>query len=220
VGRAAQPPNRPGDAVAPSTADATIARSPLAPLDRLLNQARQSSPRVLNQTTTAQLATDLELEAARATFYDNPAADEVNRLIGSDALSVGQEVFFRQGKFAPDDPRGLALIAHELTHIDSARDNFLRRPAASPAEERRAVANEMRVLREAGISARPAPVAPKNPLPGVPTGLKTATGNRFEEVGDAQEKSDGLSDGQLAKLRDLLYQDLRERLRIDHERGA
>jgi Domain of unknown function (DUF4157) len=223
VGPATQPSNPAGDVVAPSIADATLARSALTPLDRLLNQARQSSPRVLNESTRAPLATYLELDAGRATFYDNPAADEVNRRIGSDALSVGDQVFFRQGRFAPDDPRGLALIGHELTHVDSSRDDVLtRRPAtpASPAEEGRAVANEMRVLHEAGISARPAPVALENPSPAAATGFKTAEGDRFEEIGDAQADSDGLSEVQLTKLRDMLYHDLRERLRIDHERGA
>jgi hypothetical protein len=46
-----------------------------------------------------------------------------------------------------------------------------------------------------------------------------ATG-RLEEVTPVGDSGGGLSEPQLAELRELLYRDLMERLRIDRERGA
>ena len=113
----------------------------------------------MSESARSALVGFLGLDVGQTRFYDNAAADELNRRLGSDALSMGRQVFFRQGRFEPGDPHGLALIGHELTHVHAGLTGFPRPPApgpASQAEERAAVANELRVLREVGVWARPA----------------------------------------------------------------
>jgi len=216
----------------PSIAAGPETRSAVPSLEaRLLDRAAQSSPRILSESARSALAGFLGLDVGQTRFYDNAAADELNRRLGSDALSMGRQVFFRQGRFEPGDPHGLALIGHELTHVHAGLTGFPRQPApgpASQAEERAAVANELRVLRELGVSARPAargeaaPPAPAaaNPTSAPAAGVKMAATGRLEDVQPEEDTGGGLSEQQLAALRELLYRDLMERIRIDQERGA
>jgi Domain of unknown function (DUF4157) len=198
-----------------------------SPEARLLEQAGQSSPRILGERARSELAGSLGLDAGQIRFYDNAAADELNRRLGSDALSAGRQVLFRQGRFEPGDPRGLALIGHELTHVDSGRAGHPRQPAPDPAsraEERAAVANELRVLRDAGVWARPTARVEATPAAEgysttPPAGVKLAATGRLEDVSPEQDQP-GLSEQQLAELRERLYRDLIECIRIDQERGA
>ncbi len=185
----------------------------------------------MSESARSALVGFLGLDVGQTRFYDNAAADELNRRLGSDALSMGRQVFFRQGRFEPGDPHGLALIGHELTHVHAGLTGFPRQPApgpASQAEERTAVANELRVLREVGVWARPAArgvVAPPalaaaNPTSTPAAGVKMAATGRLEDVQPEEDAGGGLSEQQLAELRELLYRDLMERIRIDQERGA
>ncbi|MEX2081795.1 MAG: DUF4157 domain-containing protein [Dehalococcoidia bacterium] len=38
------------------------------------------------------------------------------------AVTLGRRVFFREGRYAPDTPAGLALIAHEAVHVGQYRE--------------------------------------------------------------------------------------------------
>jgi hypothetical protein len=39
------------------------------------------------------------------------------RVHRADAVTVGPDVFFRQGQFRPREPRGFGLLVHEATHV-------------------------------------------------------------------------------------------------------
>jgi hypothetical protein len=82
--------------------------------------------------------------------HDGDAADEAARTHRADAVTVGSEVFFRQGRFKPRDPAGFALLVHEATHVvERFRPGASWRRAttgAAAAEEQRALAGELSVL--------------------------------------------------------------------------
>ena len=44
-------------------------------------------------------------------------ADESARSIDALAYTVGSDVVFRSGQYAPDTPTGQRVLAHELTHV-------------------------------------------------------------------------------------------------------
>jgi hypothetical protein len=44
-------------------------------------------------------------------------ADESARSINAQAYTVGTDVVFQAGKFAPETPTGIHTLAHELTHV-------------------------------------------------------------------------------------------------------
>lgn len=74
-----------------------------------------------------ELATRRDLEAhlghsfADVRVHCGPAADRAARRVGADAYTVGSEIFFRAGQYAPTSRAGRALLAHELTHTVQQR---------------------------------------------------------------------------------------------------
>ena len=45
-------------------------------------------------------------------------ADRSARLLGAEAVTIGEEVLFRSDRYAPDTDAGRTLIAHELSHVE------------------------------------------------------------------------------------------------------
>jgi len=54
--------------------------------------------------------------------------DQVCRAFGDRALTVGSDIFFREGAFAPHTPEGLRILAHEVAHVVQQH----RGPVAAP----------------------------------------------------------------------------------------
>ncbi|WP_330231185.1 DUF4157 domain-containing protein [Nocardia sp. NBC_00508] len=54
------------------------------------------------------------------TVHDDRTADGLARAHGADAVTVGDEIHFRSGRFAPQEPDGFALLAHEAWHAAAA----------------------------------------------------------------------------------------------------
>jgi hypothetical protein len=50
-------------------------------------------------------------------IHTGPKADESARAINAQAYTIGSNVVFQSGKFAPDTPTGMHTLAHELTHV-------------------------------------------------------------------------------------------------------
>ncbi|MEH2226938.1 eCIS core domain-containing protein [Nostoc sp.] len=44
-------------------------------------------------------------------------SDQLNQSIQARAFTTGQDIFFRQGEYAPESHGGKELLAHELTHV-------------------------------------------------------------------------------------------------------
>jgi hypothetical protein len=44
-------------------------------------------------------------------------ADRLNASLGAVAFTTGRDIFFRHGAFAPEQPQGRELLAHELAHV-------------------------------------------------------------------------------------------------------
>ncbi|NEO86320.1 MAG: DUF4157 domain-containing protein [Spirulina sp. SIO3F2] len=50
-------------------------------------------------------------------IHTDNTADQLNQSIQAKAFTTGQDVFFRQGAYAPESQGGQELLAHELTHV-------------------------------------------------------------------------------------------------------
>ena len=55
-------------------------------------------------------------EAPGARIHTGPAAADTARRAGAHALTVGADILFAAGRFAPQAPEGTALLGHELRH--------------------------------------------------------------------------------------------------------
>lgn len=159
--------------------------------------------------------------------HDGPAADALTRAAGADAVTVGRDVHMRHGRYAPDRERGLALLAHEATHVAAALDPgpAWSRATGEAEEERSARHLERLVLGTAvpaaaatpplpslGASGSPAPAqSPSAPAPTAP-GVRTAATDR--EVGPTAVGPD------LQSLRRSVVADVMRQIRTEFERGG
>jgi hypothetical protein len=173
---------------------------------------------------------DLRIPAVR--IHTGQAADATARRFHADAVSLGPDIMFRAGRFAPDSASGLGLLGHELTHVAQARSDRSAAPldrAALDREEAVALENEKRVLQRA--TAKPGMTANLATLPR-PTPLRAPThapAPRAASVdravapsadGDAVSSAPELSAQQLGALKEVIYRDLMDRIRTEFERGA
>ena len=49
--------------------------------------------------------------------HTDGTANSLNRSLNARAFTTGQDIFFRQGEYQPDNQTGQTLLAHELTHV-------------------------------------------------------------------------------------------------------
>jgi hypothetical protein len=72
--------------------------------------------------------------------HADATADSLNRSLEARAFTTGQDIFFKQGEYAPESSQGQELLAHELTHVVQQKDaSSIQRdaeehPHASPSE--------------------------------------------------------------------------------------
>ncbi len=71
----------------------------------------------LEQGTRQDMETALGHDFAGVQVHTGPAADDLNRELSATAFTTGEDVFFRDGAYAPGSRDGRELLAHELTHV-------------------------------------------------------------------------------------------------------
>jgi hypothetical protein len=188
----------------------------------------------LDPTTQAQLTGLLRQPIPAVEVHTSGAADELTRQYHADAVTYGEHILLRAGRFAPQTPRGLALLGHEVTHVaqqlaDAEPGSF----EPSPAEQERvARQNEQAILRQQSGTASTAtsawPALPTAPRPSVLDAPVAAPALQAAEVdrplgivnGMPNNGSLELTERQLRQLKETIYRDLRERIRTEFERGA
>ncbi len=89
------------------------------------------SPAALRRTLIAQGGAGEGLEAAlrrkmrphlafdpvQARLHRGVAAADAARALDAEAFTIGPDIFFAAGRYAPDTRTGLGLLAHEVTHV-------------------------------------------------------------------------------------------------------
>ncbi len=53
---------------------------------------------------------------ANVKIHADGHADQMSKAVNARAFTTGHNVYFRQGEYTPQSPKGLHLLAHELTH--------------------------------------------------------------------------------------------------------
>ena len=205
----------------------TAAASGKQPLQTALETPQTLAPQVSNY-----LSGVLRMQIPAVKIYTDQAADRIARQFDADAVSFGQHILFRAGRYDPHRPRGLALLGHELTHAANARmagqaPSF---PGQSPEfEETVALRNEQAVLDHASFPAaaaswersglRTIPPAQSAPLKLPPR--TAATGRDLDVPHNADSPaSPVLAEEHMTRIKDEVYRDLMDRIRTEFERGA
>lgn len=154
-------------------------------------------------------------------------ADRQARRHQADAVTLGRDVYFRTGAFDPGTTQGMALLAHEATHVAwkaGARLADEASPASQSVVEERAALN---VERSAlGVNTRPTStpqrVTPQAaPLASTtsPATVKAAAASRDLDT-DPMPRAAEIPDSQIRSLKEDLYRTLLDKMRSDFERGA
>src|SRR5262249_27725203 len=71
----------------------------------------------LEQDTRSLMEGRLGEDFGDVRVHTGSQADESARSINAQAYTVGTDIVFREGKYAPDTQSGMQTLAHELTHV-------------------------------------------------------------------------------------------------------
>lgn len=85
-----------------------------AAVGSLLGSARSGKP--LPPTVRAKAERKLRTDLGDVSVHTDSAAGDYARKLGAEAVTVGRDVFFRDGAPDPSTSRGARLYVHELTH--------------------------------------------------------------------------------------------------------
>ncbi len=168
--------------------------------------------------------------------HHDGAADALARTHHADAVTVGTDVYFRDGRYRPDDERGFGLLAHEATHVlallrpDAAWNRAT--GAGARAEEEHALGRERDAVNGRrspvppagfgiGAMAGPAPLAGPTAHPArAAAGPVAAAATPMRADTDRDTTAPAQPPLDLAALRRDLLTDLMRQLRTEFERGG
>ena len=95
----------------------------------------------LDSRTRAFMESRFRAEFGHVRIHTDREAAAAAVALGADAFTLGPDIFFAAGRYAPETPRGQRLLAHELTHVlqqvaERPREGIYRVGAPGDAEER------------------------------------------------------------------------------------
>jgi hypothetical protein len=85
-------------------------------LETSIQQARQGGQPLsddIRQPMEQAFGTDF----SSVKIHTDSQSDQLNQSVQARAFTTGQDIFFRQGEYAPQSNGGKELLAHELTHV-------------------------------------------------------------------------------------------------------
>jgi hypothetical protein len=71
----------------------------------------------LTSTVREPMENAFGFDFGRVRIHDDTEGDRLSRSLEARAFTSGEDIFFRQGAYAPNSPSGKKLLAHELTHV-------------------------------------------------------------------------------------------------------
>lgn len=171
------------------------------------------------------------VEAVRV--HDDREADLMARSHHAKAVTMGSDVFFREGMLRPLEPRGLALLAHEATHVVQALrpDAAWRRATLGGVQEEETEAQgSERAMLNASRNFRPAFDTPsvrpsRNGGRSHKFAAQSPVARPMKSDADsapvaASPKETPSAGGGLEEMRRTLFRDLLSHIRTEFERGA
>ena len=81
---------------------------------------------------------------SEAIIHTGPYADELARSMNALAVTLGEDIFFRNGSYTTSTERGRAILSHELTHVGQYENQQIKGTANIEEMEREAEAGEHR----------------------------------------------------------------------------
>jgi len=70
----------------------------------------------MDQATRAQMESGFGADFSNVRIHTDNTAVQMNKEMGAQAFTTGNDIYFNNGKYSPDSQNGKTLLAHELTH--------------------------------------------------------------------------------------------------------
>jgi Domain of unknown function (DUF4157) len=100
----------------------------------IVNEVLRSPGQRLDATTRAFMEPRFGSDFSHVRIHSNEVAGRSAREVSAQAYTVGKDIVFGSGRFAPETPEGRHLLSHELTHViqqsGHATATLQRQPAA------------------------------------------------------------------------------------------
>lgn len=93
-----------------------------------LNRAR-SGGSSMDPKVQTKMESAMSADFSRVKVHTDAHADQLSRSIQAKAFTTGNDVFFKQGAYAPNSRSGQELLAHELTHVVQQNQSTVSRKA-------------------------------------------------------------------------------------------
>jgi hypothetical protein len=138
--------------VAPLGRPAAVASRETASAAEAANGGTRAPGDPISTDVHARLRALTGAEIPQARVHRNSAADAVARAHRADAVTYGNDIYFRQNRFAPHERYGFALLAHEATHVAHAQRQKARgqRSTGSGNDEQEAAASATEIAARIG----------------------------------------------------------------------
>lgn len=83
-----------------------------------LPDTKRNTPVVkLDSITKERFETAFDTSLEKVNIHTGDYANELTRKANAEAVTIGSDIYFAQGKFSLDSEEGLLLLAHELQHV-------------------------------------------------------------------------------------------------------
>ncbi|GHO90344.1 hypothetical protein KSF_003920 [Reticulibacter mediterranei] len=177
-------------------------------------------------------------------IHDNIESDALAQASQADAVTLGSHIFFRQGRFRPQEDEGFALLTHEALHVVRAMQPGIAWRRATQAgiqeEEQAASTIESRALHarrdvtgrarapSTSLQVKSAPVKPFIPQHMAHQAVNASTPaqqpmrasiDRALENGERAQSMSSVMPN-MDELKRTLYRDLIRQIKADLERGG
>jgi uncharacterized protein DUF4157 len=93
-------------------------------------QEQRGGGQNLDQGVRRQMENSFGANFSGVRVHTGPQADSLSRSLSARAFTTGQDIFFRQGAYQPENSIGRELLAHELTHVVQQGGTQVRRAMA------------------------------------------------------------------------------------------
>ena len=99
-------------------------------------QSTKGSGNALPEATKSFMESKFGANFSDVKIHTGNYASQLSKELNAQAFTVGNDIYFNEGKYAPESSGGKHLLAHELTHT-LQQDNQIKRQPAAPKNSKR-----------------------------------------------------------------------------------
>ena len=95
-------------------------------------KSKSGKGKTMAKNTRAEMEASFDRDFSGVNIHTGQDAVKMNKELGAQAFTHGQDVYFNSGKYNPDSSDGKRLLAHELTHVVQQNKEQLNRKQQNP----------------------------------------------------------------------------------------